>query len=741
MKRNLIKEYNYFFCGAISWILTLLSGYIAMYLMWGLMKPSDDLPGLFYYKAAIYGDSIGLTFLVGSLVALIKNNKGINITDGKKCRKVAGICGFIGMVIQAEWLISDSTVLDWTIPQQHYFNLAGWYHSIFFICMFITIGYLIAKVKLILRNKDSYTIREKLLIEVMIASVTLYMLCHISDNYPKIMSMGLSYVIVSIIIIIYMSFLLMNKDIRFSNIKGIIINGLIFGIGLYLIIVEKTVGNFVVSLAVAMSMIIYCNIEKINYIQYLMSCIPIIIGTFGIFYFISGYCDSTNKLGLSIIFIIFLLMFDFNIWKGKNLNAIGIVISIYVILISLFGKRYFYDYISDFFTIIMVLFFSKGIKNVFKQVVETEVDKNSKKISDKEFLNNKIILYIKITALIISLISILCDWIKFDIADFYFNKNILRNLFIGIILMLLIGEKIIKNIFGILLTILILICEYIGILIICYNNIIRLNISDISIISMCIIAFAIFANVGGGMLLSHGFRMNVAILRMKNITWQIYAISSIMGTGASLVSFSTTVLLAFDLSIKRLVISLCLIIWTYWVIPMVYVIIFRMNKEIKTSKIIPNTALGGVAQDGMMIVLVIFCASYLPNMFCTSMLYEGKRVEGIILLGIFLLITALDPVKFCLENNRNHLIRQRKVVKNIEMMGEWKILRHEIMIQSRQTCIAMFPYILIIIFCMIGKSYKNDSFVNVRQELKVFKRKYIETDDYDEEKIEKIFIQ
>ena len=259
------------------------------------------------------------------------------------------------------------------------------------------------------------------------------------------------------------------------------------------------------------------------------------------------------------------------------------------------------------------------------------------------------------------------------------------------------------------MTILILICEYIGILIICYNNIIRLNISDISIISMCIIAFAIFANVGGGMLLSHGFRMNVAILRMKNITWQIYAISSIMGTGASLVSFSTTVLLAFDLSIKRLVISLCLIIWTYWVIPMVYVIIFRMNKEIKTSKIIPNTALGGVAQDGMMIVLVIFCASYLPNMFCTSMLYEGKRVEGIILLGIFLLITALDPVKFCLENNRNHLIRQRKVVKNIEMMGEWKILRHEIMIQSRQTCIAMFPYILIIIFCMIGKSYKNDS--------------------------------
>ena len=42
---------------------------------------------------------------------------------------------------------------------------------------------------------------------------------------------------------------------------------------------------------------------------------------------------------------------------------------------------------------------------------------------------------------------------------------------------------------------------------------------------------------------------------------------------------------------------------------------------------------------------------------------------------------------------------------------------------------------------MTNRALKNDSFVNVRQELKVFKRKYIETDDYDEEKIEKIFIQ
>lgn len=36
------------------------------------MNPSNNLPGLFHYKAATYGDAIGLTILIGSLVAFEK---------------------------------------------------------------------------------------------------------------------------------------------------------------------------------------------------------------------------------------------------------------------------------------------------------------------------------------------------------------------------------------------------------------------------------------------------------------------------------------------------------------------------------------------------------------------------------------------------------------------------------------------------------------------------------------------
>ena len=43
------------------------------------MNPSNNLPGLFYYKAATYGDAIGLTILIGSLVAFAKKNGNVII--------------------------------------------------------------------------------------------------------------------------------------------------------------------------------------------------------------------------------------------------------------------------------------------------------------------------------------------------------------------------------------------------------------------------------------------------------------------------------------------------------------------------------------------------------------------------------------------------------------------------------------------------------------------------------------
>lgn len=39
------------------------------------MNPSNNLPGLFHYKAATYGDAIGLTILIGLLVVAFEKKK------------------------------------------------------------------------------------------------------------------------------------------------------------------------------------------------------------------------------------------------------------------------------------------------------------------------------------------------------------------------------------------------------------------------------------------------------------------------------------------------------------------------------------------------------------------------------------------------------------------------------------------------------------------------------------------
>lgn len=51
------------------------------------MNPSNNLPGLFHYKAATYGDAIGLTILIGSLLLLKRRNcleMTVEYTERKK---------------------------------------------------------------------------------------------------------------------------------------------------------------------------------------------------------------------------------------------------------------------------------------------------------------------------------------------------------------------------------------------------------------------------------------------------------------------------------------------------------------------------------------------------------------------------------------------------------------------------------------------------------------------------------
>lgn len=122
--------------GIFSGMAVLFFGFIVMYLMWEVIGNPQGLRGFFFYRAATIGDGICLPIFVGSAVAFNLYNKAFCNQGRKISLLISLVVSLIAVIIQASWLIRDDTVLNWTIPIKHHFNVAGWYHSIFFIVIF-----------------------------------------------------------------------------------------------------------------------------------------------------------------------------------------------------------------------------------------------------------------------------------------------------------------------------------------------------------------------------------------------------------------------------------------------------------------------------------------------------------------------------------------------------------------------------------------------------------------------------
>lgn len=129
---------------------------LVMYLFWlkyfaPLYPP---LKGLFDYKSSAWGDAICLPMLIGSGVAFV-NYYGKQADSGEKKRipLIMGVIGgFLGATEQAKWVISDKTLLNWSIPRQHFFNYAGWYHAFFFVSICFAIPYILTCIFQIEKN-------------------------------------------------------------------------------------------------------------------------------------------------------------------------------------------------------------------------------------------------------------------------------------------------------------------------------------------------------------------------------------------------------------------------------------------------------------------------------------------------------------------------------------------------------------------------------------------------------------
>lgn len=119
--------------GCFAALAVFLLGFGALNVFWHFDSYGNDLPGLYDYLAATWGDGLFLPLGAGALVYCLSDAQR---PDGKAFRVVPVACAVIGLMvgllIQGSWLADGGIALNWTIPEPHMFNAAGWYHAAFF---------------------------------------------------------------------------------------------------------------------------------------------------------------------------------------------------------------------------------------------------------------------------------------------------------------------------------------------------------------------------------------------------------------------------------------------------------------------------------------------------------------------------------------------------------------------------------------------------------------------------------
>lgn len=194
--------------------------------------------------------------------------------------------------------------------------------------------------------------------------------------------------------------------------------------------------------------------------------------------------------------------------------------------------------------------------------------------------------------------------------------------------------------------------------------------------------------------------------------------------GGIALNISTTILILCQQTWTYIIFVLAITIMAFIVIPVLNARVIQY--ECDEYKVVPNKPLGGIAQDGMMITLIVFFAAFIPCIYISII----NTVNIVAILNVATLIAgAFLPVGFCIQNNLKHIGRQKTVLKEHPEEEElWKILRKCLVRQSKQTLFAMLPYVCIATLYKIGSKMLKSK--TISEALRDIKNTYIDKDAY-----------
>lgn len=701
--------------GMLSAFTVLTFGFGTMYLLWRILGSPQGLPGLFSYRAATIGDGICLPILIGTSVAFNKYNE-LPQNHGNKASIVIVIsASIIAAVLQASWLIRSDTALNWSIPIQHHFNLAGWYHSLFFITMFGIIAYQLCDIWHVMRKKQGdYSEFEKVLYMLFVFSGTMFLLMFASDDYGQNIPTVFLFVIGTVGVL--MMLILFSKSAS-RELGGKLIAEILLGVvGAFcvsLFICVPVRGDIAIALGGGLCVCFLWRVDNISVKSLVCRDLMIFLFYSCALYVISGL-DNVLEVGFVLVFLISITILYEVLYIGElrfrslSLVAIGLYIVISRLPITIV---FINDFIECVFVTIVYLLFKKEIKDYFKVLVQAEIKQNKNMLDNHQFKLIKGKVYFQIILGILATVILIARWL-IDIATsrgnhiekgmLYLSKWNIGVLLICCSILLILGTKQLRNKdiakwSAVLLSIIALA----SLVILLVMNVRELPILTWNFVKYFMLICSFCACVGSAVLSAHGYYMNMVWLIGLCKKRLAFTLAIVQFVGGFLITINAVVLILCRPTWSSLFLIVVVSVITFVLIPLLHARVIQYDH--KVFQVVKNNPLGSIAQDGMMICLIVLFAACMPCMYI-SLMKELNIFTSVS--GLALVVAAFPPVGFCIQNNVEHIVRQKEVLTMYpEEKGMWDTLRNCLIRQSKQTVLALFPYVCVAAVLMIGKKF------------------------------------
>ena len=701
-----------------SGLLTFCAGFGVMWILWECSNKGIALRGFDYYLAAFWGDRICLPIFIGSAVAYILSNQKLGKKDNLICIIIGLDGALIAIAIQASWLISDDTILNWTIPKLHYFNFAGWYHALFFVAMFGVIGYILSRIWLFRKKMLStqITIQEDVFLAMTIGAMSSFLFLNGIDNYiEKYTLMQIMLYAYLLLLLFWLMFCITSRKNTWNRDLFVILSGVSFAFGIVIMTLNGrwNLDYILLSLVGALFTIALvkpdCLQPNSGKLRAALIAIPMYVMYYALFEIM--WNNLFDTIVMIVMVIIVPVLMGICLKEYGNIDFIArvfaCIVPLYIVITSFRERIYLINSeqnLADAFMTFVIGRLSKGhiTKQLFNQVVDNEEKIDSSQEQDTKV---KEAVYFNIGTIV------LADVIFVAMIIAWWTSATTNNLPLAMplwdsskMLLFILGCCVVVGMGTIIMLkkrsrILSPICLTMGYCV-CVLLIYSLRKPLYTDWRMVFLVFPIIAS---SVMLSEGFYANT--IGLKGLERERYdkILASIIGVGSiinlSAISWTSQKLTEeFSNPMIYFIISILGIAMVCIVLP---VLTEQINyHKAKETKLIRSQAVVSVVQDGFTIGLLIIITGLIPLYFSSILGDDSKTIFT----GIVMLISVLSwPLSYCLKNNQEHYGRKEEEYKRLYEQEkedrpildiQRKTLKKHISTQNICTYLSAFPYLL-----------------------------------------------